>query len=107
MDLEKKTMATVRVPCTEQEIRRQLRGGLEPMAQVKSVHFLQCEDALSVWVGLSEDDRAARKAVYAFEDQLSANYPGFLFDFHVVPIPAGQRMEDFISGTQLIFQRSA
>lgn len=107
MDLEKKTVATVRVPCSEQEIRRQLQGGLEHIAQVKSVHFLQCEDALSVWVGLSEDDRTVRKAVYAFEDQISASFPGFLFDFHVVPIPPGQRMEDFISDTQLIFQRSA
>jgi hypothetical protein len=107
MDLEKKTVATVRVPCTEQEIRRQLQGGLEHIKLVESVHFLQCDDALSVWVGLGDDDRAARKAVYAFEDKLSANFPGIRFDFHVVPIPSGQRMEDFISDTQLIFQRSA
>lgn len=87
-------------------ITHELKAGLSAMDAVASVHFLWSDAALSVWVGISEDD-TTRNKIYLFEDDISQRFSQVLFDFHVVPVPAGQRMEDFISAAQPIFQRPA
>ena len=88
-------------------ITRELKVGLSTMDGVASVHFLWTDAALSVWVGISEDDDATRTNIYRFEDDISQRFSHVPFDFHVVPVPAGRRMEDFISAAQPIFQRPA
>jgi hypothetical protein len=86
-------------------ITRELKAGLSTMDAVASVHFLWTDAALSVWVGISDDDDTTRTNIYRFEDAISQRFSQVLFDFHVVPVPAGRRMEDFISAAQPIFQR--
>lgn len=88
-------------------IARELARGLSGSAAVDSVHFLAAENALSVWVCLQDgDDEAARTDVYRFEDQISGRFPATLFDFHIVAVPAGRKIEDFLSNASPIFQRN-
>ncbi len=97
-------MATLAV-ASDREIARALNDSLAHMPLVSSVHLLPTETALSVWVGISEDDPAVRKDVYLTEDHIADRFPQVLFDFHVVPIPRGKTMGDFISAANPIFQR--
>ena len=93
--------------CPDYPITQELKAGLSAMDAVASVYFLSTDNALSVWVGISEDDDATRTKIYRFEDEISQRFSQVLFDFHVVPVPAGRRMEDYISAAQPIFQRPA
>ena len=93
--------------CPDYLIAQELKAGLSSMDAVASVYFLSTDTALSVWVGISNDDDATRTSIYRFEDDISQRFSQVLFDFHVVPVPAGRRMEDYISSAQPIFQRPA
>jgi hypothetical protein len=99
-------MATA-TACPDSVIAQELKAGLSPMDAVASVYFQSTDTALSVWVGISEDDDTTRTNIYRFEDDISQRFSQVLFDFHVVPLPAGRRMEDFISSARPIFQRPA
>jgi hypothetical protein len=106
VDTSKKPMATI-ASCTDQEIIRAVQSGLANLAEVRSVYFLNAENAFSVWVDISEDSESVKDTVYRFEDQLSARFPQYLFDFHVVPVPNGRKLSDFVSVAKPIYQRTA
>jgi hypothetical protein len=97
-------MGTVTV-CPPELIAGELEAGLSVMPAVLSVHTLKTERALSVWVGIKPDDAKVREAVYRFEDEIAGRYTDVLFDFHVIPVPAGRKVEDYISNAHPIFQR--
>jgi hypothetical protein len=102
----KKPMATV-LANPHDLIARELARGLSGLPAVESVYFLAAENALQVWVSLQNGaDEAARADVYRFEDQISERFPAILFDFHIVAVPAGRKIEDFLSSASPIFQRN-
>jgi|SRR5712691_10966942 len=99
-------MATVTAPTyPDYEIAAGLKTGLSALSPVISVHTLSTENALSVWVGIKKDDAEVREAIYRFEDEIADRYKDVLFDFHVIPVPAGRKVEDYISNADPIFQR--
>ena len=103
---EKKPMAAALVFPPLGSITDTLARGLEALPAVDSAHFLAADDALTVWVRLRDGyDEAARTDVYRFEDQISGQFPKLLFDFHIVAVPAGRKIEDFLSNASPIFQR--
>lgn len=85
----------------------EIKDRLAECPTVLSVDFLPTETALSVWVGTSDDESATYRAIYRVEDHVSALFRNFVFDFHVVPLPEGRKMEDFVSAAQPIFRRAA
>jgi len=88
-------------------ITRELARGLSGLPAVDSVHFLATENAFSVWVRLQDGcDETARTNVYRFEDQMSERFPKVLFDFHIIAVPAGRKIEEFLSIASPIFQRN-
>ena len=88
-------------------ITHELARGLSGLSTVDSVHFLAGENALTVWVCLQEGyDETARTNVYRFEDQMSERFPKVLFDFHIIAVPAGRKIEEFLSTASPIFQRN-
>jgi len=97
-------MGTVTVSPQEM-IAGDLEAGLSAMPAVLSVHTLKTERALSVWVGIKPEDTRVRELVYRFEDEIAGRYADVLFDFHVIPVPAGRKVEDYISNIHPIFQR--
>ncbi len=99
-------MATA-AACIEHEIVRAFQTKLANVDGIVAVHFLRTSAALSVWIGLREDDAETRKVVYRFEDQIAEEFPDTLLDFHVIPLPEGRRMEDFVSVAQVIFEHAA
>jgi hypothetical protein len=102
----RKPMATA-LACPDDLITRELARGLSGLPAVDSVHFLAAENALSVWVCLQDGyDETARTNVYRFEDQMSERFPAVLFDFHIIAVPDGRKIEDFLSIASPIFQRN-
>jgi hypothetical protein len=94
--------------CPHDLIARELAKGLSGLPSVNSVHFLATDSGLSVWVRLEDgDDESARTMVYRFEDQISERFPKVLFDFHIVAVPDGRNIEEFLSTASPIFQRDA
>ncbi|MGB0038875.1 MAG: hypothetical protein WA800_13085 [Terriglobales bacterium] len=88
-------------------IAEEIAEGLSALSIVGSVHLLQTDRALAVWVGLPEAaSETERYRVYEFEDDISGRYPSVLFDFHIVSIPEGRRTEEFLSMAAPIFQRN-
>jgi hypothetical protein len=102
----KKPMATAAANPVN-TVSNELAKGLSVLAFVESVHVLQTDRALSVWValpdGLSESERIK---VYAFEDSISERYPSIRFDFHIVSIPQGRKPQEYISIAESIYERS-
>jgi hypothetical protein len=90
---------------TEYVIARELKA-LSEVPAVGSIHVLPTQNAFAVWIGISSDNREVRNAIYHFEDDISERYTHVLFDFHVIPVPPGRKMEDFITDAQPLFQRS-
>jgi hypothetical protein len=94
--------------CPHDQIARELARGLSGLPSVDSVHFLATDTGLSVWVRLRDgDDESARTNVYRFEDQMAERFPKILFDFHIVAVPAGRNIEEFLSTASPIFQRNS
>jgi hypothetical protein len=88
-------------------IVRELIKGLSGLPVVNSVHFLATESAFSVWIGLQDGyDETARANVYRFEDQISERFPDAPFDFHIIAVPAGGKISEFLSIANPIFQRN-
>jgi hypothetical protein len=65
------------------------------------------EDTYVVWVGIRDDHPKARRAAYQLEDEISSRHPRVLFDFHVIALPEGKNTQDYVSGANVVFQRSA
>ncbi len=82
----------------EDELKTELRGCLSKLLSVRSIYFLHIDSALSVWVGIRDQDRSARYAVYEIEDRISQQFPNVKVEFHIMPISAGSRLEAFIAG---------
>jgi hypothetical protein len=74
---------------------------------VDSVHVLPARNTLAVWIGITSDDPEARESIYRFEDKISDRYPSVMFDFHVIPLPPGRKMGDFVTDSEAVFQRIA
>ncbi len=104
-DLVKKPMATA-TTCPEYVIQSELKTGLSELPAVRSVHTLYANNVFSVWVDITQDELDVRNAVYRFEDKIANRYTQVLFDFHVVPVPLGRKIEEFISGAHPIFKRN-
>jgi hypothetical protein len=97
-------MATA-TACPDYAIAAELKAGLSAVSAVISVHTLTTENAFSVWVGIEKDNAQVRESIYRFEDEIADRYADVLFDFHVVPVPAGRKLEDYVSDAHPIFQR--
>ena len=104
-DFTKKPMATAHLPIGY-SIENELKDHLAQLPAVGSIHVFSTGRVFGVWIGISADNRAVRDAIYDFEDQISERYADVPFDFHVIPVPRGRKMEDFITDAQPIFQRS-
>jgi hypothetical protein len=101
-------MGTIATPATAiEQVSKELKRGLAGVQAVRSVHTVQTDLAIAVWIDIAQDDRSIRNAIYDFEDQVSQRFPGLRFDFHVIPVPDGKKMEDFISAAQVVFRRVA
>lgn len=102
----KKPMASV-LARANSGIAEEIAQGLSALSVVGSVHLLQTDRGLSVWVGLPAGAREdERYKIYAFEDHISERHPSVQFDFHIVSIPEGRKAEEFISIAAPIFQRN-
>ncbi len=104
-DLAKKPMATA-TNSPAFAIDHDLKVGLAELPAVRSVYSLYSDNVFSVWVDISQDEQEVRAAVYRFEDAIADRYTQVLFDFHVIPVPQGRKIEEFVSGAHPIFNRS-
>jgi hypothetical protein len=86
--------------CDEDKLITELRGRLSKLPSVKSTHFVRRETALSVWIGIRDQDRSARYALYELEDRIPLQFPNVKVDFHVVPISPGSSLEAFIAAAR-------
>ena len=94
--------------CIDQEYSaEQMKAPLAALPAVDSVHLLPTETSLSVWVGIRDDDSATYRAIYSIEDQISEMFPTITFDFHVVPLQQGRKMEEYVTAACPVFQRHA
>jgi hypothetical protein len=85
--------------CCDEELITDLRGYLSKLLSVRSTYFLQRGSALSVWVGIRDQDRNARYSVYEIEDRISQEFPNVKINFHVIPISPGSSLEAFVAAT--------
>lgn len=80
---------------------------LRQNGSVEAVYFKWLDDTYVVWIGICNDDSSARRAAYQLEDSVSEKFPSVLFDFHVVALPEGKKIQDYVSNAQVVFQRGA
>jgi hypothetical protein len=102
----RKPMATVSASPLVDQISGEL-SALRNDKYIQAVCSQWLDDIYVVWVGLLEDNSMAREAVYRLEDEISEKFPQVLFDFHVIALPRGKKIQDYISNAQLVFQRIA
>src|SRR5215467_1687123 len=81
----------------EDKVITELRGRLSELPSVRSTHFSRRDSMLSVWVGIRNQDRRARHALYELEDRIPQQFPNVKIDFHIVPISPGSSLEAFIA----------
>jgi hypothetical protein len=105
-DFTRKPMATVSAsPLVDQiSVKLSTLGNNE---YIQAICSQWLDDIYVVWVGITEDNLEARRAVYRLEDEMSEKFPQVLFDFHVIALPTGKKTQDYILNAQLVFQRSA
>src|SRR5690348_4987681 len=104
---ERKVSMATPVTCPDQTLALDVRTRLAEVPSIREA-YLQCgQSALSIWVGVAEDDRDARRAVYGIEDALIAQHRDVILDFHVVPLSIGRSLREFVSAARPIFQRDA
>jgi hypothetical protein len=106
-DQRKRFMPITRTAIDLDCIAAEIKDRLSEVAAVMSVDFLLTQDALCVWVGTSDDESETYRTISRVDDYVSALFRSLTFDFHVLPLPEGRRMEDFVSATQPIFRRTA
>ncbi len=104
---QEENLATA-APCTFEEVGETLASSnLVRLPAVQSVNMLRVDSEVSVWVGVSEDSRAIRSTIYAVEDVLAGRFPGLMFAVHVVPVPTGRHIEEFVSESRSVYRRIA
>jgi hypothetical protein len=92
----------------EHEIASRLNRQLCAIDAVVSFHFLFRDNTFSGWFGLCNyDDKDLRHAIYEVEEDIESQFPGVEFDFHLVAVPPGRSIDDFISNANMVFKRSA
>jgi hypothetical protein len=97
-------MATVPVFDVGAAFVRSLASALAVVESVRSAHVYQSERAMVVWIDIAQDDEPTRRAVYEIEDRLSDKFGGILIDFHLIPVPTGRKIEDFVTA-ECVYQR--
>jgi hypothetical protein len=102
----KKPMATALADPAE-AIYYALQRGCSDVEGVLSIQTRWLCNVLNVWIGVREDDDIARGFIYDLEDKLLDKFRNISVDFHVVTIPEGRRLEDYISEASTIFSRIA
>jgi hypothetical protein len=105
-DFTRKPMATVPASSLVDQISGEL-STLKNDRYIQAVCSQWLDNIYVVWVGILEDNSEARQAVYRLEDQISERFPQVLFDFHVIALPRGKKVQDYVSNAQLVFQRTA
>ncbi|MFB3813187.1 MAG: hypothetical protein ACE14L_03675 [Terriglobales bacterium] len=100
-------MATAAARVNQELIADQIRTQLATVPAADSAYLMCAGTTVSVWIGIRDDESASYRSVYAVTDRIAEQFPKLLFDFHVVPIPNGRAMEDFISDARPIFRRTA
>lgn len=81
-------------------------ASLSGIEGVLSVHTRWLDNVLNIWIGV-RDDAGSRDSVYLFEDSFLNKFSELSVEFHVLTIPDGRRIEDFISDAQSVYQRIA
>ncbi len=90
---------------TDVEVANELKFRLAKIPAVTSALLLAEQSSLTIFVGLDEDEPAARNLVYDVEDELAVKFPDANVDLHVVAIPEGQRLADYVSNSRCVYQR--
>lgn len=106
-NLERKATLATAAPCMFEELEQALTFNLVRLPAVQSVNLLRVDSEVSVWVGVSDDSRAIRSTIYAVEDVLADRFRDLMFSVHVIPIPTGRHIEEFISESRPVFKRLA
>jgi hypothetical protein len=78
---------------------------LSGIGGVLSVKTRWIGNVLNIWIGLCDGD-AARDAVYEFENSFLERFAASAVEFHVLTIPNGRRMEDYVSDARTLYQRA-
>lgn len=107
MSSQKKPMATVRAADPAYNVNAEIENRLSGIAGVTSVQRRWLDDGLNIWVGVREGDDDSRKMVYEFEDFFLDRFRNIRVDFHVVSIPTGRSLQDYVSDAEIVFQRIA
>lgn len=101
-------MISSATPCVDTlGIQKELKEKLSIVDGVDEVRFHEGERCFGIWVGIREGVPAARDAVYAVEDEITEACPSLIFDFHVVELPTGKHLSQFVSVATKIFERTA
>jgi hypothetical protein len=91
----------------DQEISKQMESLLKQVDGVVSLHSLFRDGIFSTWVGTTKySDKEARHSVYSIEDKIEKEFPRIKFDFHLIAVPPGRKIDDFISNATLVFKRT-
>ena len=101
-------MATATAASVEHEIASRLHRRLHGVEGVVSLHFLYRDRTFSAWFGLANyDNKSLRHFIYEIEEDIEREFHGVEFDFHLVAVPQGRSIDDFISNANMVFKRSA
>lgn len=105
---ERRIMSAI-ATCSPQEVMAEIRAQVSGMPFVVSAAAVHHQQEISLFVGVEEehDSRESRHAVYTLEDQLSERFPQLTFDVHVVLLPPGRKLEEFVSSEPPLFMRDA
>ncbi|PYX99114.1 MAG: hypothetical protein DMG62_18595 [Acidobacteria bacterium] len=88
-------------------VKGQLKAELAQIPAVETVCLAHGEAGLYVWVGIRRDEDTVWQAIADVEERVAAAHSDASFDFHVVPLSPGRRLEDYVSVGQQIFHRAA
>jgi len=100
-------MGTPGTAIDHKTITERFESRLKEIDGVVSLHFSLRDGLFSTWVGTNRfNDDEVRHAIYAVEDQIESNFQDVRFDFHIIAIPPGRTVEDFISNANLVFKRT-
>ena len=103
-----RVMATPATSIDHKTITERFEARLKKIDGVISLHFSLRDGLFSTWVGTNRfGDEEVLDAIFNVEDQIEGDFPDVRFDFHIIAIPPGRPVEDFISNAGLVFKRTA
>ena len=73
---------------------------------VASAHCKISDALVTVWVGIDQDSRDIREAVYGVEEFLGDRHPDLKINFRVIGLSHEAGTDDYVSAP-LIYQRTA